>query len=285
MKIHPAAIVSPAAQVASDVEIGPYSIVEPGVEIGSGCRLAGHVVIKEGTTLGRGNRVFEGAVLGGLPQHLALPSRSGRLVIGERNTFREQATVHRALGEGCTTHIGDDCLLMIGAHVAHDCQVGNQVIFTNNVLLAGHVEIQDRACLGGASAIHQFCRVGRLAMVGAFAKVVQDVPPFVLTDGSSGLLVGLNRVGLRRAGIDRAEVAQLKAAYHLIYRRGLAFNDMLAALETEYSMGPAAEFAAFFRGGNKRGFVQERRRPPQTTLRLHQAGEAPGEKESKRAAG
>jgi len=247
--------------------------------------LAAHVVIKQGTTLGRETMVFEGAVLGGLPQHLALPPQSGRLVIGQRNTIREQVTVHRALHEDGSTRIGDDCLFMIGAHVAHDCQLGNQVILTNNVLLGGHVEIQDQACLGGASAVHQFGRVGRLTMVGAFARVVQDVPPFVLTDGDTGMLVGLNRVGLRRAGFNRQEVAQLKAAYQLIYRRGLAFNKMLAALETEFPEGPAAEFAVYFRGGNNRGFVQERRQPPRATIRLHQSGEASAGQESKRAAG
>ncbi len=288
MKTHPTAVVSPTARIAADVEIGPYSIIEPGVEIDSGCRLAGHVVIKEGTTLGCENTVFEGAVLGGLPQHTALPPLSGGLVVGQRNTFREQVTVHRALGEGCSTRIGDHCLLMIGAHVAHDCQVGNQVILTNNVLLGGHVEIHDRACLGGASAIHQFCRVGSLTMVGAFARVVQDVPPFVLTDGGSGMVVGLNRVGLRRAGFSRQEVAQLKAAYQLIYRQGFTFDEMLIALEADFPEGPAAKFAVYFRGGNKRGFVQQRRHPPGATIRLHRDGEVPSDRdnrEPKRAAG
>jgi UDP-N-acetylglucosamine acyltransferase len=288
MKIHPAAIVSSAAQIASDVEIGPFSIVESGVEIGSGCRLAGHVTIKEGTTLGCGTTVLEGAILGGLPQHLSPSAQSGRLVIGQRNTVREHVTVNRALNEGRTTRIGDDCMLMIGAHVAHDCQVGNQVILTNNVLLGGHVEVHDRACLGGASAVHQFCRVGRLSMIGAHAKVIQDVPPFVLTDGDLGMLVGLNRVGLRRAGFDRADVVQLKAAYQLIYRRGYSFNEMLEQLDTEFTEGPAAEFSTFFRGGNNRGFAQERRRPPRAAIRLHRSGEEKERKENvepKRVAG
>ena len=285
MKIHPTAVVSPAARIASDVEIGPYSIVEAGVEIGRGSRLAGYVAIKEGTTLGCENQVMEGVVLGGLAQHLAPSLRPGRLVIGSRNTIREQATVHRAMNEGHATRVGDDCLFMVGAHVAHDCRVGNQVILTNNVLVGGHVEVHDRACLGGASAVHQFCRVGRLTMVGGHARVVQDVPPFMLTDGDSGMVVGLNRVGLRRAGFDRCQVAQLKAAYQLIYRQGLAFDEMLAALETEFPEGPAAEFAGYFRGGNKRGFVQQRRHPPQATIRLHRNGEMPVEREPKRAAG
>ena len=288
MKIHPAAIVSSTAQIASDVEIGPFSIIESGVEIGSGSRIAGHVTIKEGTTLGCGTTVLEGAILGGIPQHLSLPAQTGRLVIGHRNTIREHVTVNLALNEGCTTRIGDDCMLMIGAHVAHDCQVGNQVILTNNVLLGGHVEIHDRACLGGASAVHQFCRVGRLSMIGAQAKIIQDVPPFVLTDGDLGMLVGLNRVGLRRAGFERAEVAQLKAAYQLIYRQGYAFNEMLEQLEAEFSEGQAAEFLTFFRGGNHRGFVQERRRPPRAAIRLHRSVEEKERKESvepKRAAG
>lgn len=284
LKIHPTALVSPAAKIADNVEIGPFAVIESGVEIAEGCRLASHVIVKQDTTIGRETVVFEGAVLGGLPQHLALPERPGKTVIGERNTIREHVTIHRALNEGTVTRLGDDCLLMIGAHVAHDCRIGNEVILTNSVLLGGHVEIADRACLGGASAVHQFCRVGRLAMVAACAKVVQDVPPFVLTDGDTGMIVGLNRVGLRRAGFDRHGVAQLKAAYRLIYRQGYCFDEMLSALDAEFTAGPAAEFAGFFRRG-KRGFVQERRRPPQAAIRLHRADGETANNPTKRLAG
>ena len=270
MKIHPSAIVSSAAILAQDVEIGPFCVVESGVQIESGCRLAAQVTIRTGTTLGSETTVYEGTVLGGVPQHTNPPADLGDIVIGKRNTIREHVTVHRAMTLGKNTTIGDDCLLMVGAHVAHDCHVGSNVILTNGTMLGGHVEIGDRACLGGNSAVHQFCRIGRLAMVGGCTKVVQDVPPFTLTDGATALIVGLNKVGLRRADLSREEILSLKAAYRLIYREGLSFRETLAALRQRYPTGVAAEFAEFFQAG-QRGFAQERRRPPRVALRIHPA--------------
>ena len=270
MKIHPSAIVSSRAELGHDVEIGPYCIVEAGARIGDRCRLIAQVNVRSGTTLGCDNTVYEGAVLGGLPQHVNLQNEPGDLVIGDRNTLREHSTVHRAMHQGNTTQIANDCLLMVGSHVAHDCRVGNRVILTNGVMLGGHVEVGDRACLGGNAAVHQFCRIGRLAMVGGCTKVVQDVPPFVLTDGATALIVGLNTVGLRRAGLSRQQLLELKGAYRLIYRRGLTFRETIALLEEQFHSGVASEFAEFFRGG-QRGFVQERRSPPRVELRVHPA--------------
>ena len=270
MKIHPTAIVSPDASLADDVEVGPFCIIEEGTRLEAGCRLVSHAIIRTGTTVGPQTTICEGAVLGGLPQHTSSPTEMGGVVIGSGNTIREHATVHRAMHAGNNTTIGNDCLLMVGAHVAHDCEVGNNVILTNGSMLGGHVEVGDRACLGGNSAVHQFCRVGRLAMVGGCTKVVQDVPPFVLTDGATALIVGLNKVGLRRADFSREEILQLKAAYRTIYREGLLFQETIAALEARFPSGVAAEFAEFFHGG-KRGFVQERRSPPRVALRVHPA--------------
>ena len=270
MNIHPTAYVSPQAQIGADVEIGPFCIVEPGAKIAGGCQLLSHATIKSGTVLGSDNVVGEGTVLGGLAQHIGSPTEPGALVIGDRNVFREHVTVHRAMHAGTQTTVGDGCLLMVGSHVAHDCRVGSQVILTNGVMLGGHVEVGDRACLGGNAAVHQFCRIGRLAMVGGCTKVVQDVPPFVLTDGAGALIVGLNRVGLRRAGFDREEIQQLKDAYRLIYRQGLSFDAMVATLQQRFPTGVASEFAAFFQSG-ERGFVQERRSPPRVALRVYPA--------------
>jgi len=270
VKIHPSAIVSPEAELGIDVEIGPFCIVESGVQIADRCRLVAHVNIRSGTTLGCDSTVYEGTVLGGLPQHANLESEPGCVIIGERNVFREHSTVHRAMHRSEVTRIGDDCFFMVGAHVAHDCQVSDRVILTNGTMLGGHVEVGERACLGGNVAVHQFCRIGRLSMVGGCTKVVQDVPPFVLTDGATALVVGLNTVGLRRAGLDRQQILTLKAAYRLIYRKGLTFRDTIVALEEQFPQGFAAEFAEFFQGG-QRGFVQERRRPPQIALRVHPA--------------
>ncbi len=268
VRIHPTAIVSPLAVIHSNVEIGPFAIVEAGAVIGQGCRLAARATVKSSTILGRDVAVGEGAVLGGAPQHISPPANPGRVVIGERCVLRENVTIHRAMKEEGETRIGSDCLLMVGSHVAHDCIVGSRVILTNNVLLGGHVQVGDRAVVGGAAAVHQFCRVGRLVMVAACAKIVQDVPPFVLTDGTAGMVVGLNKVGLKRSGMTDPEILEIKQAYRTIYRQGLPFADMVAALEAEYAAGPAAEFAEFFHGG-KRGFVQERRSPPKAAIRIH----------------
>jgi len=198
------------------------------------------------------------------------PENPGTLVIGAKNIIREHVTVHRSLQAGTSTVIGDECMLMVGSHVAHDCQIGNNVILTNGVMLGGHIEVGDRACFGGNAAVHQFTRVGRLAMIGGCTKLTRDVPPFMLTDGTTAMVSGLNKVGLRRAGLSREEITELKAAYRVIYREGLLFEDMIAALEEKFTQGVTAELAPFFRGG-KRGFVQERRSPPQVTLRVHPA--------------
>jgi UDP-N-acetylglucosamine acyltransferase len=275
VNIHPLALVSPAAHIGAGVRIGPYCVVEDDVVIGDGCQLASHVVVKDGTRLGPNNVIHEGAVLGGWPQHINKPKNPGRLDIGENNTIREHATLHRAMKGEAATCVGNNNFLMAGVHVAHDCAVGNNVIFANNALLAGHVTVEDRAFISGAVAIHQFCRIGQLAMIGGHAKVVQDVPPFVTID-LAGCVVGLNLVGLRRNGYTAADVAQLKAAYRVIYRRGTKWSEVIEQLKQEFPSGPAAVYSKFFSGG-VRGFVQERRLPPGATIKLrpHMEEDAP----------
>lgn len=267
--IHPSAVVSPEAELGRDVVIGPFCHVESDTVIGEGCRLAGHAVIKQGTALGRENVVHEGAVIGGVPQHVSPPQCIGRLAIGDGNTIREHVTIHRGLSEEKVTVIGNGNFIMIGAHVAHDCRVGNQAIICNDVLLAGHVEIGDRAFVSGTVGIHQFTRVGQYAMVGGQARVIKDIPPYVTVDGATTLVVGLNLIGLRRAGFDRADIRQLKDAYRVVYRAGLKWTEVLERLETDFSTGPAAAFHEFFSGGT-RGFTQERRLPRRAALKLHQ---------------
>ena len=261
MSIHSSAIVSSTAQIGPDVQIGPFCIVESGAVIGPGCVLDGRVTIKEGTALGPNNRVLEGAVIGGLPQHVHVPDNPGRVVIGAGNFIRENVTIHRALVPDHTTAIGDNCLLMVGCHVAHDCHVGNNVIVTNNAMLAGHVVVGDRAYISGAAGVHQFCRVGSYAMVGGQAHMVQDVPPYVTVDGLSSLVVGLNKVGLRRAGFTQATIQELMAAYRVIYRSGLRWADVLEQLRTRFPVGPASLFYEFL-STTARGIVSERRAPP-----------------------
>jgi len=266
--IHPLAVVHPEAKLGQDVVVGPFAIVESDVTLGDGCRLESRVVVKSGTVMGPKNHLYEGAVLGGLPQHLRCPERVGRLVIGSENTFRENVTVHRALIEGHATIIGSDNMLMVNAHVAHDCHIANNTIITNSALLGGHSIIEDRAYLSGAVGTHQFCRIGQLAMVGGQAHIVQDVPPFVTVDGRSSAIVGLNVIGLRRAGFTDDDVMQLKEAYRVIFRSGLPLAEIMGTLGQRFHSGPATAFLEFFENCGQRGFIRERRMPRRATIKM-----------------
>jgi UDP-N-acetylglucosamine acyltransferase len=248
--------------------MGPLCVVEADTEIGDGCRLESHVVVKSGTVLGMANYIAEGAILGGLPQHKRAMGNSGRLIIGHRNTIREHVTVHRGLTASDETRLGDDNLLMVNAHVAHDCQVGDHTILANNVMLAGHVTVGDRAYLSGAVAVHQHCRIGAFAMVGGQAHIVKDVPPFVTVDGMSSLIVGLNAVGLRRAGFSAEQMSELKRAYRLAFRGGRRWDEMLRQLAEEFPGGCGAQLHQFL-SATRRGCVQERSFPRRAALRLH----------------
>lgn len=267
MSIDPFALVHPTARVASDAQIGPFSVVEAGVTIGPGCRLASRVTVKSGVSLGPENIIEEGVVLGGLPQHINRIENPGQIEIGQGNVIRENVTIHRPMTSEGVTRIGNGCLLMVGTHVAHDCQIGDRVILTNNVMLAGHVSVGERACLGGGAAIHQYCRVGRLAMVGGMARITQDIPPFMTVDGASNLVVGLNRVGMRRAGFTLEQARDVKAAYQSIYRSGLDLAGRLSLLRDQFTDGPAAELAPFIEAST-RGCIRERRVAPASGIRV-----------------
>jgi UDP-N-acetylglucosamine acyltransferase len=265
--VHPLAVVSPLAEIGQDVRIGPFCVVEPGVRIGDGCTLQSRAVVKQGTTLGSNNQIAEGAVLGGLPQHVNVPDRCGTVVIGSGNTIRENVTIHRALEEDEATTVGDNNLLMVNVHVAHDCRVGNNTIFANNSMLAGHVTVGDRAYLSGAVAVHQFCRIGSLAMVGGQSHINKDVPPFVTIDGLTSYVVGLNQIGLRRAGYSSQDIRWLKQAYRVIYRSHLTWNEILGRLRQEFADQPAALFYQFL-STTTRGITSERRLPPGASIKL-----------------
>jgi len=279
VRIHAQAIVSPMARIGRGVEIGPFCVVEPHATLGDGCRLESRVVVKSGTTLGSNNWVFEGAVLGGMPQHVHTPEQPGTVIIGCGNTIRENVTVHRALEEDEATIVGDNNLLMVNVHIAHDCRVGNHTIFANNAMLAGHVTVGDRAYVSGAVAVHQFCRIGSLAMVGGQSHVNKDVPPYVTIDGLSSHVVGLNQIGLRRAGFSGEDLQRLKEAYRVIYRSGLGWNEILLRLREEFSDGPAALYYQFL-STTTRGIISERRLPPGATLKLRRASEEQPEHEA-----
>jgi UDP-N-acetylglucosamine acyltransferase len=267
-QIHATAVVDSRAELGRDVVIGPWCLVEAGTVIGDGCRLAARSTIKSRTTLGKDNEIGEGACLGGAAQHLHLHDPGGTLIIGDGNRIREHVTIHRGWNNDASTTIGNQNLLMVGSHVAHDCHVGNNCVLVNHVLLGGHVQVEDRAYLGGAAAVHQFCRIGRLTMIGACTKITQDVPPFVMVEGgTSSQVIGLNKVGLRRNGYTADQILQLKHAYRVIYREGRRWSDVLNTLKTDFNTGPAVAFHEFFAVG-KRGFVQERRISGKATLKL-----------------
>ena len=267
--IHPSSYIGPKASVGEGVEIGPFCVVESGASIGTGCVLESHVVVRASTRIGERNYLAEGTVLGGPAQHKQGGGlKSGRLDVGDDNTFREHVTVHCGLSEEGVTTIGDDNLLMVNSHVAHDCFLANQTILANNVMLAGHVHVADSAFLSGAVGIHQFCRVGTFAMVGGQAHITKDVPPYVTVDGVSSLIVGLNVVGLRRGGFDRSQIQELKDGYRLAFRSGLRWDDAISALRERFPEGHCSLLADFM-AGTKRGCVQERRMPKPATIRLH----------------
>ena len=274
MSIHPLAVVSPDARLGVGVRIGAFATVESDVELGDFCTVANGAVLKSGVTAGCHNEFAEHSVIGGVPQHAARPEKVGRVVIGDHNVFREYVTIHRALKPGTDTVVGSHNYVMAGVHFGHDVTVGNHCICANGLLLGGHVTVEDRAFLSGAVAVHQFCRIGRLAMVGGHARVVQDIPPYMLVDGHSGCIVGLNVVGLRRSGHTADEITDLKAAYRVIYRRGLPWKEVLEALRLEFPSGPVSHLREYLSGGT-RGFAQERRAPPTPTLRLRVAEEEP----------
>lgn len=264
--------------------IGPFCSIESGAVIGDDCKLAARVVVKSRTTLGANNEISEGAVLGGRAQHAVDTNPGGTLIIGDGNRIRENVTLHRGYANDACTEIGSNNLIMVGSHVGHDCRIGNNCILVNNSMLGGHVRVEDRAYISGGVAIHQFCRIGRFAMVGGLAKITQDVPPYVtVVQGHGTEVVGLNRVGLRRNGFTSEELTQLKEAYRVIYRQGLRWSEVLQILKTEFNTGPAAAFHEFFKSG-KRGFVQERRISRKATLRIVNADADDIDGEEKREA-
>ena len=258
MQIHPTAIVDSRAKIGRDAQIGPFCIVEDGATIGEGAILEARVTIKRGTIMGANNHVFEGATIGGLPQCVGLSEEDcGGVIIGDGNVIRENVTIHRSMRATDSTVIGDDCMLMVNAHVAHDCHLGNNVIMANNAMLAGHVVVGNRAFISGAAGAHQFVRIGACAMVGGQAHLVRDVPPFVTVDGLSSQVVGLNLVGLRRAGYSSSDVKTLKEIYRVLYKSDLNWGEIVEKISREYTEGVGLEMARFI-AATSRGITFER---------------------------
>ena len=252
MTIHPTAIVSPDAKLADDIVVGPGVIIGERVEIGPRCVLQARAVVESDTTLGEGNTIGYGAVIGAAPQDYAHSAdiRSS-VVIGNNNCIREYATIHRGTKEGTTTRIGDNCFLMVGVHIGHNCEVGDGAIITNNVLLAGYVQVGEGAVLGGGSVFHQFIRVGRRAMVAGGSRFNKEIPPFTIAD-SYNKIHGINSIGLKRAGFDAAKRLEIKRAFSWVFRSNKPFR--AAAEEAMASTwGPEARELFEFVLSSKRG--------------------------------
>ena len=229
--IHPTAIIDAAAQLDASVQVGPYAVIGPHVVIGAGSTVGAHAVIEGRTTIGAGNHIFQFASVGAPPQDKKYAGEPTELVIGERNTIREFCTINTGTAQDRgVTSVGDDNWIMAYVHIAHDCRVGNGTVLANNATLAGHVQVDDFAIIGGLTGIHQFTRVGAYVMAGFASHISQDVPPFMMVDGNPLAVRGLNLEGLRRRGFSAGRVAAIKQMHRLLYRQGLTLAAARAAI-------------------------------------------------------
>lgn len=247
--IDPRAIVDPGAEIGEGVEIGPFAVIGAGVTIGAGSWIGPHAVVKGPTTLGRETKVFQFASIGDAPQDRKYAGEPTRLVVGDRNVFREFCSINRGTAGGRgETRIGDDCLFMAYSHVAHDCIVGSHCIMSNCTALAGHVELGDWVILSGYAGIHQFCKVGSHAFLANNAAVTRDVPPYLLVAGSPAEPKGVNSEGLKRRGFDAAQIANIKNAYRIFYRKGRklaeATEQLRALAPVQPEIAPFVDFLA-----------------------------------------
>jgi UDP-N-acetylglucosamine acyltransferase len=247
--IHPTAIIHPTAQLDATVTVGPYTIIGEHVKVGAGTQIGSHVVIERWTEIGRDNHIFQFASVGAAPQDLKYKGEETWLVLGDRNRIREFATLHRGTPDGGgRTLVGNDNLFMAYAHVAHDCRVHNRVVMANAATLAGHVEVEDSAILGGLVAVHQFCRVGCHTMISGGAMVAQDIPPFTIAQGDRAKTIGINLIGLKRRGFPEATTRGIKNAYRLMFRSGLRMEEALARIDREYGgIAEVMHFATFIK--------------------------------------
>jgi len=257
-KIHETAIIEDGAKIGNNVEIGAYSVVGPNVELEDNVKLYSHVAIDGYTTVGEGTRIFPFASIGHIPQDLKFKGEKSTLVIGKNNTIREHVTMNPGTeGDALKTIVGDNCLFMVGSHVAHDCVVGNNVILANNATLAGHVKVGDFAVIGGLAAIHQFVRVGHHAMIGGMSGIENDVIPYGQAMGERANLCGLNLVGLKRGNFKREEIHTLRNAYRVLFsQEGTLQERMEDAAEMFKENSGVNEIIEFIRSNNSRAICQ-----------------------------
>jgi len=253
-EIHPTAIVHPGAELARGVSVGPYVVIGEHVRVGPGTRLGAHCVLEGQTTIGANCDIFTGAVIGSIPQDLKYQGERSLLLIGDRNKIREYVTINPGTaGGGGKTVIGNDCLFMAYAHIAHDCLIGNQVVLANSAALAGHIIIEDGAIVGGLVGLHQFVRVGRLAMIGGCSRVIQDIPPYSTCVGYPAKVFGLNTEGLRRAGIEHPVRQRLHRAFRVLFQSKHSLRHALDELEEHTDHCPEIQHLLTFIRQSKRG--------------------------------
>lgn len=256
MAIHPTAVVDKTAKIDPTAEIGPYAIIGPETEIGARTKVGAHAVV-EYATLGADNVLHPGCFVGTPPQDLKYAGEATRLVMGDKNTVRECVTLNRGTaGGGALTKIGSNCLFMACSHVAHDCQLGDNVIIVNAVLIAGHVHIGDGAVLGGMAGVHQYTRIGRFAMIGGGSMVGQDVLPFATAQGDRAVLRGLNMLGMRRGGFSREAMSSVKDAYKALFLSGVTQADTIAQLKAGPPAQEVQEWIDFIESSGKRGVMR-----------------------------
>jgi len=254
--VHGSAIVEQGASIAEGCVVGPFCMVGPDVILAKDVHLKSHVVVTGHTEIGEGSVIFPFAVIGEIPQDLKFKGEATRLIIGKRNRIREGATLNVGTqGGGGVTRFGDDCLIMTGAHVAHDAQVGSRVVMANQAALAGHCIVEDDAIIGGLSGIHQFVRLGKGAIIGAVTMVTSDVIPYGLVQATRGSLDGLNLVGLKRRGVSRADITALRAAYQALAQGEGAFQERARRLGSETGSDYVKEIVAFILAGSDRSFL------------------------------
>ena len=231
--IHPTAVIHPGAQLGEGVAVGPYCVIGEHVKLGDGSMLQSHVVVDGRTTIGRECQLFPFACIGLKTQDLKFAGGATYAEIGDRTVLREFSTIHTGTKDGEITKVGAGCLIMAYCHVAHGCVVGNEVIMANAAQLAGEVKVEDRAIIGGMTGVHQFCRIGAMAMIGGGTKVRQDCPPYMITDGTDAVVLGPNAIGLQRRGVSQEVRNALKEAFRLLYREGLNRSQALERIPRE----------------------------------------------------
>jgi UDP-N-acetylglucosamine acyltransferase len=246
-RIHPTALIAPEADLGEGVEVGPYVVIEGEVRLGAGCVLRPGVHLIGPLTMGCHNTVFSGAVLGEKPQHLKYAGEKTDLVIGDHNIIREHVTIHRGTSHSGETRLGSHNFLMANSHIAHDCKVGNHCILANGALVGGHCTLEDGVYLSGNSAVHQFMRIGRLALLSGVSATTKDIPPFIIQQRIN-CVAGVNVVGMRRAGIPTAHIDAVRRAFHLLYRSQMVLSASLAEIERDLGqIAEVAELIAFIR--------------------------------------